>query len=171
MNTTFTKASVSDLQIVRDISYQTYDDTFHHLNTPEVMEAYLMTAFDLEKLKTELQDSNSTFFFLHKDGVLVGYLKINENESQTDIKDADSLELERVYIKKEFHGQGLGKLLINKGLEIARQKNKKRAWLGVWEKNTNAIAFYEKMGFRKTITHDFYMGDERQTDYVMSMNL
>jgi ribosomal protein S18 acetylase RimI-like enzyme len=171
MNVKFNIVTISDLQTLRDISYHTYHDTFLQITTPEIMEAYLTSAFNPEKLTSELHDPNSTFFFLYKDDVLVGYLKVNENESQNDLKDQDSLELERVYVKSEFHGQGFGKMLIDKGVVIAKQKKKKFAWLGVWENNTKAIAFYEKMGFHKTTTHDFYMGNDRQTDYIMKLNL
>jgi ribosomal protein S18 acetylase RimI-like enzyme len=171
MNIKFNNVTSSDLLTLRDISYHTYRDTFMQFTTPEIMETYLTSAFNPEKITSELHDPNSTFFFLYKDDVLVGYLKVNENESQSDLKDQDSLELERVYVKSEFHSQGFGKILIDKGIEIAKQKKKKFAWLGVWEKNTKAIAFYEKMGFIKTTTHDFYMGNDRQTDYIMRLNL
>ena len=156
---------------MREIGYQTFCDTFQHLNTPENMKIYTDRAFDIEKLRGELSDPNSTFHFLYVDEILAGYFKMNEGDSQTGIKDSSSLELERIYVKKEFQGQGLGKVLINQGMEIARSKKKKTVWLGVWEKNENAIGFYEKMGFRKVSTHYFYMGDDKQIDYVMTMDL
>jgi diamine N-acetyltransferase len=83
----------------------------------------------------------------------------------------ESLEIERIYIKKEFQKHGLGKLLFNKAMEIAGKRNKKKIWLGVWEKNENAIAFYQKMGFVQTGTHSFYMGEEEQIDFIMTKTL
>ncbi|EFU40598.1 PaiA [Paenibacillus vortex V453] len=80
----------------------------------------------------------------------------------------ESLEIERIYIKSKFQKHGLGKYLLNQAKDIAVESNKKKLWLGVWEKNENAIAFYEKMGFVQTGTHTFYMGDERQIDFIMS---
>lgn len=71
-------------------------------------------------------------------------------------------------MRRKFHKQGLGKFLINKAIEIAREQNKDKIWLGVWEKNENAIAFYEKMGFVHTGAHSFYMGDEEQIDLIMT---
>jgi len=161
----------SDLQTLRDLSYRTYDQTFRHLNTPQNMRAYLAKAFDLERVRRELARPESTFFFLIVDGELAGYLKINEAGAQSDLQDPESLELERVYVDAPFQGRGLGRILIEKGVEEARQKGKAFVWLGVWEKNEKAIRFYEKSGFTKMGTHDFFVGDERQTDFIMRRNL
>ena len=83
----------------------------------------------------------------------------------------DSLEIERIYIRKKLHKQGLGKYLINKAIEIAIERNKEKIWLGVWEKNESAITFYKKMDFVQTGTHSFYMGDEEQIDFIMTKTL
>jgi diamine N-acetyltransferase len=83
----------------------------------------------------------------------------------------EALEIERIYIKKQFQKHGLGTSLYNKALEMAAALDKKKVWLGVWEKNDNAIAFYKKMGFVQVGSHSFYMGDEEQTDLIMIKSL
>jgi diamine N-acetyltransferase len=171
MSVTISKCTPSDLADLRAIAYQTYDDTFRAMNTPETMQAYLSAAFDLSKLEAELHNPHSTFFFLFDEGRLAGYLKLNEADAQTESSDPTALEIERIYVKKEFQGLGHGKRLIQYALEIARERSKCSAWLGVWEKNTNALAFYERMGFVKAGTHEFIMGKEHQTDFVMRIEL
>ena len=165
------KCDISDLVILRQIAYQTFDETFRHLNTPENMKAYLDKAFDLAKLQQELSNQFSAFFFLFTENQLVGYLKVNQNQAQTDLQDPKSLEIERIYVKQEFKGKGLGRILIDKGIEVAKENNKEYVWLGVWEKNQAAIAFYKKMGFREVDTHHFVMGEEKQTDFIMRKDL
>lgn len=103
--------------------------------------------------------------------IITGYLKVNINEAQSEETRGDSLEIERIYIKREFQKYGLGKYLLNKAMEIAIEHNKRKIWLGVWDKNDNAIAFYKKLGFVQTGAHSFYMGDEEQIDYIMSKTL
>ena len=98
---------------------------------------------------------------------MVGYLKLNLLDAQTEKMSDDYLEIERIYVLKKFHGKGYGKALIDFSKEKAIQKKKKKIWLGVWEKNPNAIGFYQKMGFEKTGTHIFKVGDDEQLDYVM----
>jgi ribosomal protein S18 acetylase RimI-like enzyme len=158
---------LSDLEALRNIAWQTYDDTFRHLNKPANMDAYLATAFDRERLQSELGNPHSTFFFLVTEGAVAGYLKLNEADAQTDLRDPGALEIERVYVRRDFQGLGLGKALIEKSLEVARERGRHFVWLGVWEKNGNAIAFYKKMGFSRIGTHAFFMGSERQTDLIM----
>lgn len=160
-----------DLDKLRELSIQTYYNTFAAQNTPEDMSEYLNNAFDREKLHKELSDENSMFFFLYFNKKLAGYLKLNEAPSQTDINDKDSLEIERIYVSEEFQGEGLGRYMIEQALCIAQKRKKKYAWLGVWEKNEKAIRFYERNGFFKIGSHNFVMGKDMQTDYIMRKNL
>ncbi|KYD05463.1 GNAT family N-acetyltransferase [Heyndrickxia sporothermodurans] len=171
MSINIKKCSLEDSRKLQEISYETFDDTFKHQNTPENMKAYLEKAFNLTQLEKELANISSQFFFVYFNDELAGYLKVNTNDAQSEEMGEDSLEIERIYIKKSFQKHGLGKVLLNKALEIALEGNKKKVWLGVWEKNENAIAFYKKMGFVQTGAHSFYMGDEEQTDFIMTKTL
>lgn len=165
------KCTADDLDTLCMFSRKTYEQTFARLNTPENMQAYLNEAFNLEKLHGELSDRNSSFYYLYTDDKLCGYLKLNESPSQTDINDAQSLELERIYVDARFQGKGLGRVLLEHAVKIAQEKNKIYIWLGVWEKNEKALAFYQKNGFYKIGTHPFIMGDDEQIDYVMRKDL
>lgn len=156
-----------EIEELQRISYITYDETFRHLNTPETMQKYLSESFNRDKLLGELRNPDSTFYLMHIDDSLVGYLKLNEAPAQNDINDPMALEIERIYIYKQHQGKGLGKKLMKFALEKAAERKKRYAWLGVWEKNENAIAFYEKSGFKIAGKHSFRMGDEIQLDYIM----
>lgn len=160
-----------DLSLLHSISCQTYRDTFEQYNTEINMRDYLEQAYNLEKLSNELSNSNSTFYFIYVEEDLAGYLKLNEFEAQTNTDDLQALEIERIYVTKEFKGKGLGSILINKALDIAIAKAKSYIWLGVWENNENALSFYEKKGFYKTGEHSFYMGEDEQTDFNMRKDL
>ena len=160
-----------DIDALRELSIKTYYETFAYLNTPEDMQAYLDEAFEITKLRHELADPNSLFFFLYFNGVLAGYLKLNEAPSQTDINDGSSLEIERIYVASEFQGEGFGRYLMEQAIAIATEHKKKYAWLGVWEKNEKAIRFYKKNGFYEIGTHTFVMGEDVQTDYIMRKDL
>lgn len=165
------KCNIEDLQILQEISIRTFNDTFKDQNSPENIKAYLESAFNLKQLEQELSHISSEFFFVCVNNEVAGYLKINTDDAQSEETGEETLEIERVYIKSNFQKNGLGKYLLNKAIEIANQRNKKKIWLGVWEKNENAIAFYKKMGFVQTGTHSFYMGDEEQLDFIMTKTL
>jgi diamine N-acetyltransferase len=165
------KCTREDLRKLQEISYETFNETFKHQNSPENMNAYLEKAFNLKQLEEELSNIYSQFFFVYFNNEVAGYLKVNTNDAQSEEMGEESLEIERVYIKNRFQKNGLGKYLLNKAMEIAVERNKKKIWLGVWEKNENAIAFYKNMGFVQIGAHSFYMGDEEQMDFIMTKTL
>lgn len=157
----------SSLETLVHISRKIFYDSFHHLNTPENMKEYMERAFDPQRLLAELMNPLSEFYFIQVEGTVAGYMKINQSEAQSDLHDDDSLEIERIYVDAAFQGQGLGAKLIEKALERARDMRLHYIWLGVWEKNPDAIRFYERQGFVAFDSHDFRMGDEMQTDILM----
>lgn len=165
------KCTLEDSHILKEISSETFYETFNQQNSPENMNAYLEKAFNIRQLEKELSDISSQFYFVYVHTEVAGYLKLNTDDSQSEKMGDESLEIERIYIRKKFQKQGLGKSLLNKARDVAIESNKKKIWLGVWEKNENAIAFYNKMGFVQTGTHSFYMGDEEQIDYLMTKTL
>ncbi|QIW81247.1 GNAT family N-acetyltransferase [Bacillus tequilensis] len=165
------KCSREDTKILQEISIETFNDTFKDQNSPENMKAYLESAFNLNQLEKELSNVYSQFFLVYFHHEIAGYLKVNTNDAQSEEMGDESLEIERIYVKSHFQKQGLGKYLLNKAIEMAIKRKKKKIWLGVWEKNENAIAFYKKMGFVQTGAHSFDMGDEEQTDFIMVKTL
>ncbi|MCA0756965.1 GNAT family N-acetyltransferase [Paenibacillus sp. N4] len=171
MTITIKKCTVENLSLLQEISVETFKETFNKQNSPENMKAYLERAFHLKQLEKELLNMSSEFYFIYANQELAGYLKVNIDEAQSEKMGNNSLEIERIYIKKNYHKQGLGKYLINKAIEIAKERNKEKIWLGVWEKNEGAITFYNKLDFVQTGAHSFYMGDEEQTDFIMTKTL
>lgn len=171
MTITIEKCTFKDLRQLQEISYETFEETFKHQNSPENMNAYLDSAFNLKKLENELSNISSQFFFIYFNEEIAGYLKVNTNDAQTEVMGDDSLEIERIYIKNKFQKHGLGKCLLDKAIEIAIECKKIKIWLGVWQKNENAIAFYKKMGFVQNGAHSFFMGDEEQLDFIMTKTL
>lgn len=165
------KCTLKDLHQLQEISYETFNETFKDQNSAENMIAYLERAFNLNQLEKELSNISSEFFFVYFENEVAGYLKINSNDAQSEEMGEEALEIERIYIKTKFQKHGLGKYLLTKALEIAMERHKKEIWLGVWEKNENAIAFYKKMGFVQTGVHSFTMGDEEQMDFIMTKTL
>ncbi|MEE1106886.1 MAG: GNAT family N-acetyltransferase [Macrococcus canis] len=163
--------TVEDKSALKEIAYQTFDETFRADNKKENIDEYLKNAFTNEKVLAELHNPDSFFYFIYYEDTLAGYLKLNINEAQTESFEGENLEIERIYILKQFQKKRLGKQLYDKALEVARRLSRERIWLGVWEKNSNAIAFYEQLGFNKIDQHSFYMGDEQQIDYIMMKSI
>lgn len=161
------KTTLSDLVQLSTISRATFLETFSATNTAENMNSYVANSFSEEKLAQELNNPGSEFFFALDNGIVIGYLKVNYGKSQTELKDETALEIERIYVLKEYHGQKVGQLLYDHAVQLAKQLHASYVWLGVWEENPRAISFYTKNGFVPFDTHVFVLGDDKQTDIMM----
>jgi ribosomal protein S18 acetylase RimI-like enzyme len=170
-NIQITKASLDEILQLQDIGRQTFFETFSAGNSAENMKKYLAEGFSLERLTTELTDKHADFYLAWHDKKVIGYLKLNFGPSQTELKDNEALEIERIYVLKEFHGKKVGQLLYEKAIQIAKQANVAYVWLGVWEENPRAISFYKKNGFVEFDKHIFKLGDDEQTDIMMKLML
>lgn len=165
------KVTLNDIEQLQQIGRQTFSETFSSSNTEENMATYLAEGFSNEKLTEELSNESSEFYFALSENEVVGYLKINFGQSQTELQDDTALEIERIYVLKDFHGKKVGQVLYEQAIEIAKQKNADYVWLGVWEENPRAISFYKKNGFVEFDKHIFKLGDDEQTDIMMKLKL
>ena len=165
------KATLSDLPELLALARTSFLQAFTVGNKPENVQAYLAEAFTEDKLTKEIQEPASTFIVASLGGKLVGYTKLNLAAAQADVQDPTSVEVARLYTLEEVWGKGLGQLLLDAGLNFARQEGKTWLWLGVWEHNARAIRFYEKNGLRIFGSHPFPFGDEIQTDWLMRVEL
>jgi ribosomal protein S18 acetylase RimI-like enzyme len=161
----------SHIEALQQIGRQTFAETFAESNTAANMAKYLEEAYSFEKINDELNNPNSFFYFAIMDEKVVGYLKLNMGGSQTELKDNDAIEIERIYVLKAFQGKKVGQLLFDKAIEVAKAKHVAYVWLGVWGENKRALQFYTKNGFVEFDQHVFVLGDEAQTDIMMKLEL
>ena len=164
-----TKATIANLIQLQEVGRQTFTETFSTSNTAANMSTYLEEGFSIEKLTTELQNRESEFYLATLNGAVIGYLKINFGQAQTEVQEGNSLEIERIYVLQDFHGKKVGQLLYEKAIQIAKNKKVAFVWLGVWEENNRAIQFYTKNGFVAFDQHIFRLGDDEQTDIMMKL--
>lgn len=165
------KINLADIDQLQVIGRQTFSETFADSNTEENMQKYLEEGFTIDRLTAELTNPYSEFYFAKLDDEVIGYLKINFGQAQTELNDNKAVEIERIYVLKKFHGKKVGQILYDKAFEIAQETSADYLWLGVWEENPRAIHFYQKNGFVAFDKHIFKLGDDEQTDIMMKLEL
>jgi ribosomal protein S18 acetylase RimI-like enzyme len=168
---TIEKITADQILELQSISRQTFSETFSDFNSVADMHKYMEESLNIERLQHELENPESVFFFAIIDGKKAGYLKLNSGASQTELQDSDALEIERIYVLKEYLGKKIGQALYDKAYAIAKEKAVKYLWLGVWEENHRALAFYRKNGFTEFGQHIFTLGEDEQTDLMMRLEL
>ncbi|AMR33134.1 hypothetical protein A0256_17780 [Mucilaginibacter sp. PAMC 26640] len=154
-----------------ELSRVTFFDAFAHLNKAADMEIFAANAFTLPSFEKQLSNPNSHFYYALVNGEIAGYIKLNYNTAQTEFKDPDALEIERLYVLQAYQGQQIGKQLIDFAIKKAMENKFSYIWLGVWEHNPGAIRFYESQGFAVTGSHPFMLGNDLQTDLLMRKSL
>ncbi len=170
------QASFTDAAMLAALGRRTFEEAFADQNTPENLAAYVSATYTTEQFDKELRDENSVFYVARLNQTPVGYAKLRKNSlpknsilenAQTPRLVMPCMELQRIYVLQEIIGLGVGKLLMEKCLQTAECESCAAIWLGVWERNTKAIAFYEQWGFTVFGSHIFYVGHDAQTDLLM----
>lgn len=153
--------------LIADLSRRTFYDTFAQHNSRANMDKFMNEQFAREALIKEVEEGNGYFYIAYDREQPVGYVRMRDGDNYPEFEGKSSIEIARIYADQSVIGKGVGSAMMNYCIETARQMNRQLIWLGVWEKNERAIAFYEKWGFKKFAEHDFWLGDDRQTDWLM----
>jgi ribosomal protein S18 acetylase RimI-like enzyme len=175
---TIRELTTADIPELIALATKIFRDTFTHLNTPEAMEGFISKDYTFENFQRELKEAGSkNFFACDDDGKAIAFMRLRKNSEANHFLGDNNIEIQRIYVDKDYHGQrGPGGLtvadqLMQLAIDIAREQKRDWIWLGVWEHNPRAQRFYQKWGFERFSEHDFYMGEERQTDWLMKKDL
>jgi ribosomal protein S18 acetylase RimI-like enzyme len=158
----------NEISILQTISRSTFFETFSAFNSEKDMRNYLENDMSIDQLTKEWNNDGSKFYFARLNDDVIGYLKLNNLNFNGIDETLRGIEIARIYVLSTFHGTGAGQLLFDKALRIAEEKKYDYLWLGVWENNPRAIRFYEKNGFVKSGKKQFVLGNDIQTDWVMT---
>lgn len=165
------KCAPTQVNLLTKFVRKTFAEAFEVHNTVENFSSYVNTYLTREQLGRELEHPDSNFYFVHFGDDLVGYFKVNEHGAQTELKKEESMELERIYVDARFQGRNIGSWMLQQVIAMAHREGKSFLWLGVWVYNTAAIRFYERQGFVKFGEHPYYIGTDRQIDWLMRVDL
>jgi ribosomal protein S18 acetylase RimI-like enzyme len=167
MQNSIRHARIEDASLLAELGAQTFAETFTEDNAPEDMAAYLAATFSHEKLTAELTNPLSVFFIAEVDGHAAGYAKLHAGEALDGVEGQKPIELVRLYVSRKWLGRGVGQALMQRCIDEARGKGFQNIWLGVWERNGRALAFYRKWNFREVGEHIFQLGSDPQRDVLM----
>jgi len=165
---TVRRATPEDANLLAELGARTFLETFAADNTKEDMDAYLAANFNLEQQTAELIHPDATFLIAEVSAAAAGYAKLQPGEPAEGIEGRKPIELARLYAQREWLGRGVGEALMRACLDEARGAGYETIWLGVWERNARAQAFYRKWDFRAVGEHLFQLGSDTQRDLVMA---
>src|SRR4051794_27967019 len=164
-------ADIGDAGVLADLGRQTFHDTFADQNKPEDMDAYSKEAFTVERLAAEIREPGAVYLLVETPPRVVGFAKVAPDDPPDCITAPSPLRLVKLYVSADAIGSGVGAALMRSSIEWARNSGYESLWLGVWEHNHRAKAFYERWGFVPVGTEPFLLGSDEQTDMLMQLVL
>lgn len=165
------KGRIEDLENLRMLAIKIFTETFESANNPSDFKIYMDEAFSEQKIKEEFDEPGTQYFVAFENSSMVGYARVRENSEVDDWLGKSHLELQRIYVDAPWQGKGIAVQLLETCENYSRQLNKEWIWLGVWEHNPKAQYFYKKHGYEKFSEHQFMLGNDEQTDWLMKKKL
>jgi ribosomal protein S18 acetylase RimI-like enzyme len=165
------QATREDAPVIAELAGNTFVETYGELGLKENMGRYVQDHFAPEQIGAEIASPGHWFYIAFLGHLPVGFVKSKVIREPKGIKGKKCLEIERVYVLKEFQGSSVGKELVKRVMLFARQEKYQVIWLQVWQKNEKAVQFYRKMGFVAYETDIFYFYDEIHHDFLLRFDL
>ncbi|HSI80284.1 MAG TPA: N-acetyltransferase [Solirubrobacterales bacterium] len=171
MATAIRRCGPEDVELIAGLGASTFRQTYAADVDAEELGRHLADAFAAEAVKGELSNSESTLYVAEVDGEPAGFVKLNVGAAQTEQPNEGGLEIESLYVARAFQGLGIGRLLLDRALADAAAAGAEYVWLGVWERNRKAHAFWSHVGFVEYGSHPFTFGRIEHTDLLMRREL
>jgi ribosomal protein S18 acetylase RimI-like enzyme len=165
------RATEADVAALTEFGARTFRESFAKDNTAEDMERHLASAWRPELQRAEIADASIDTLLAESRGALAGYAMVRERLPPPGVSALAPIELWRFYVDRPWQGRGLAQGLMRAVEERARARGGRELWLGVWERNERAQAFYRKCGFERVGSQIFVVGTDPQTDHVMLRSL
>lgn len=164
-------ATTADAEVLADLARRTFHDTFAATNNPDDMALYLSRAYGIDQQTREIEDPDIVTLLVEEGGETVAYAQLRAGHVPECVNGDKPIELWRFYVGREWHGRGIAQALMDRVKRAALERGARTLWLGVWERNDRARAFYVKCGFADAGEHIFLFGTDPQTDIVMVTTL
>jgi GNAT superfamily N-acetyltransferase len=161
----------ADAAVLADLARTKFYDAFAATTDPTDLALHLQRAYGVPQQTAELLDPGITTLLAEKDGTVIAYAQIRNHHAPECVTTDAPIELWRFYVDRGWHGQGIAPALMDHVKSEARRRGARTLWLGVWEHNARARAFYAKCGFTDVGEHIFLFGTDPQTDRVMTTML
>jgi len=164
-------ANTNDANILAQLGAKTFYETFREFHTEEDMQQYIKKAYSVDLMTENLSKENIQYFIAYDEEKSIGYLKLIKNVTHEKLLSKNNIELEKIYVLKEYLDKKFGKELMLQAISFSKQNNFETLFLGVWQENHRAVNFYKKFGFETFTIRTFQLGETLCDDFLMKLNL
>jgi|CXWL01.1.fsa_nt_gi ribosomal protein S18 acetylase RimI-like enzyme len=162
------KADAADSAVLAVLAESTFRETFGAANSPEDMDDHCRTSYGASIQALEISDPARATLLAECGGQLCGFAQLRWSLRPANVEGKSPGEIQRFYVAPAWHGQGIATELMTRCFAEFEERGTDVVWLGVWEKNSRALAFYRKSGFDEVGEQVFRLGSDLQRDILMS---
>ena len=162
-------ANLADAAPLAALAERTFRDTFAEANSQADMDSHCARSFSPELQREELSGLSRVTLLAEAGKTPVAFAQLRLRSPTGCLAAERPAELNRLYVLSEWHGRGVAQQLMEAILARAAQEQADYLWLGVWERNPKAIAFYRKFGLEVVGEHRFVLGTDPQLDLIMAV--
>jgi len=160
-----------DAATLAALGKKTFIDAFAADNTAENLSLFVEQNYSEVKQAREIADPERRIFIAWENDQAVGYSHLRLGNPDVCIQGLQPIEMVRLYVDRAWHAKGVAHQLMEHAIGVATELGRKTLWLGVWERNLRAQAFYRKWGFREVGTHVFWVGNDPQRDLILEKEI
>jgi ribosomal protein S18 acetylase RimI-like enzyme len=165
---TIRPASTADAALLAELAPRLFRQTYEHQVSAADLDAFVDDGLDPRRMQAELADPDVRTLLVERDGRAIGYAQVRRRPLSTEAPAPHAeVELARLYLDRAWHGRGVAEVLLARVNELALDLGARFVWLGVWERNGRAVAFYEKHGFKTVGMQEFRLGSQSHQDKIM----
>jgi diamine N-acetyltransferase len=168
-------AIADDAAALAERAARTFHETYADNNDPGDMAIHIARSYAPAIQRAEIEnDAIHTLLAVQAESMIgYGQLRLNDprHAEPACVTGPNPMEVWRFYVDRPWHGRGVAQHLMREAMDLAKSLGAGVVWLGVWERNPRAIAFYIKCGFQHIGEHQFLFADQMQTDLVMAQSV
>ena len=165
--TSIRQAVPSDASALAVLAERTFRDTFEAMNSAEDMAMHCSLTYGEAQQSAEISYPAMITLVCEEDGQLIAFAQMRWEHAPACIVARNPGEIQRLYVDHPWHGKGIAQALMAACLREMETRACDVIWLGVWERNWRAQAFYRKFGFIEVGDHVFMLGSDAQRDLIL----
>jgi len=161
-------ATLDDVPVLCALGAATFRQTYRAISDPREVDEYADEHFTPVRVAAWFREPCARTLLAVAGGAPAGYAHLRRARVPACVADREAIELSRLYLLGSAQGGGLGSTMMATALAQAAELEARSVWLGAYDRNVRALAFYARHGFVQVGTHEFEFGGRTYADPVLT---
>ena len=161
----------ADVEMLAETGRRLFTAAYGNISGADDLAKHVDDYFSATAVASELQRQDVQYHLAMDGDDIVGFLKTRRSAIPDQVPLANGIEVQQLYVSPDQQRKGIGGLLTDRAVSIAREQSADGLWLSVWQDANWAVNFYRAYGYRTVGTADFWLGRSHFTDFLMCLSV